>query len=253
MLQAVHLLLAFPLFVVVVAVDERWLVGSLREHYGQLSGQGATPGDYLEKIFQIPFRVQRLSHESRVRMARRLITPSLRPAGNGNGVAEPADIGPAWLPQADDPEFASLVDSLNDGEAVPQQWLEAARLTVTDEELSLIEDAAALLGATPRSVKRFVNICLLIKSMRRQSDDTRVLLLLAIATGLPDLSRQLFALIEGRQDQPCPLGQVADELAPCPERDRLTAWLTSRPHRQQTDLAVSTECLDLIRRFSFQA
>jgi hypothetical protein len=71
-LQAIHLLLAFPLFVVVVGVDARWVTRSLQESYEWLragdeeeesrdgkqpSGriQGATPHDYLEKIFQIPF------------------------------------------------------------------------------------------------------------------------------------------------------------------------------------------------------
>jgi len=57
-LQAIHLLLAFPLFVVVVGVDSRWLLRSLdmflRENGG---GEGprtaSTPQNYLEKIFQI--------------------------------------------------------------------------------------------------------------------------------------------------------------------------------------------------------
>jgi len=80
-LQAIHLLLAFPLFVVIVGVDARWVTRSLQESYEWLRGededekdsengkqkrvsgdssgngndQGATPHDYLEKIFQIPF------------------------------------------------------------------------------------------------------------------------------------------------------------------------------------------------------
>ncbi|HAV61169.1 MAG TPA: hypothetical protein DCY13_02250, partial [Verrucomicrobiales bacterium] len=70
-LQAIHLLLAFPLFVVVVGVDSRWISRSLETTYRRLlnppaegdptdeaerlPGHGATPRDYLEKIFQIPF------------------------------------------------------------------------------------------------------------------------------------------------------------------------------------------------------
>ena len=64
-LQAVHLLLSFPIFVVVVAVDARRLAQSLEAEYPGLLGEdeasdaapGATPSDYLEKIFQIPFTV----------------------------------------------------------------------------------------------------------------------------------------------------------------------------------------------------
>jgi hypothetical protein len=71
-LQAVHLLLAFPLFVAVVGVDPRWLLRSLERHYRELlstpdgGAQRAvddlitetTPHDYLEKIFQIPFSLR---------------------------------------------------------------------------------------------------------------------------------------------------------------------------------------------------
>ena len=60
-LQAVHLLLTFPLFVVIVAVDARWLSRSLEAYYGELldpdakaAGAAATARDYLEKIFQVP-------------------------------------------------------------------------------------------------------------------------------------------------------------------------------------------------------
>jgi hypothetical protein len=74
-LEAVHLLLAFPLFAVVVAVDPRWLRQSLLDHYprllggaedsgnrlgGRALGRPATPQDYLEKIFQVPFNLQAL-------------------------------------------------------------------------------------------------------------------------------------------------------------------------------------------------
>jgi WD40 repeat protein len=79
-LEAVHLMLALDLFVVVVAVDARWMIRSLEHHHHELfkgggeraattrtpagedgaGGSGAdgglaTPIDYLDKIFQIPF------------------------------------------------------------------------------------------------------------------------------------------------------------------------------------------------------
>jgi hypothetical protein len=64
-LQAVHLLLAFDLFNVVVGVDARWLERSLHRQY---VGSGTptahedsfSPQDYLEKIFQIPYALARL-------------------------------------------------------------------------------------------------------------------------------------------------------------------------------------------------
>ena len=76
-LQAVHLLLAFELFVVVVGVDSRWLLHSLQQHsrvfqasLQETSGMSAedqhhwqsTPLNYLEKIFQIPYALQPMRH-----------------------------------------------------------------------------------------------------------------------------------------------------------------------------------------------
>lgn len=63
-LQAVHLLLSIPLFVVIVAADPRWLLQCLLTHYQDLLHEdidndnfqwNVTPQNYLEKIFQIPY------------------------------------------------------------------------------------------------------------------------------------------------------------------------------------------------------
>lgn len=62
-LQAVHLLLSFRLFIVFVAVDVRWVSRALHETYRSLLGRsagvgGASAHDYLEKIFQVPYWVR---------------------------------------------------------------------------------------------------------------------------------------------------------------------------------------------------
>ena len=73
-LQAVHLLLAFDLFVVVVAVDPRWLERSLNEAYNPVKDDGSgeyptlprhrfSAHNYLEKIFQIPFSLPEMEKE----------------------------------------------------------------------------------------------------------------------------------------------------------------------------------------------
>ena len=72
-LEAVHLLLAFEFFVVIVAVDPRWLRLALASHYEkQLASINddepdplrPTVSDYVEKIFQIPFLVRPLSENN---------------------------------------------------------------------------------------------------------------------------------------------------------------------------------------------
>ncbi|MEN6428075.1 MAG: P-loop NTPase fold protein [Phycisphaerales bacterium] len=91
-LQAIHLLLAFPLFVVVVGVDARWVSRSLAAHYYRLLRQRdlkgtqlddmqifgkATASDYLEKIFQIPFWLTPMDSDSCVRMVQGLLKDSV--------------------------------------------------------------------------------------------------------------------------------------------------------------------------------
>ncbi|HST62899.1 MAG TPA: P-loop NTPase fold protein [Longimicrobium sp.] len=93
-LQAVHLLLAFPLFVVVVGVDARWVVRSVETRYRELlrAGEGgrehgrvendfptlfgaATAHDYLEKIFQVPFWLRTMTDRACKDMVRGLLAP----------------------------------------------------------------------------------------------------------------------------------------------------------------------------------
>ncbi|MGH8895896.1 MAG: P-loop NTPase fold protein, partial [Egibacteraceae bacterium] len=260
-LQAVHLLLAFPLFVVVVAVDARWLAGSLREHYGRLLADGAipdsaTPDDYLEKIFQVPFWVQPLGAETRRRLVRGLLTPSL-----AAGAPAPAASGEAPAPdpiEEVDPGFFALVDALFDTEAPNPAWLEAARLEITEQELALIDGVAPLLGDTPRSVKRFANVYQLMKSMRRsrpQPADSAVILLLAVATGLPDLARALLGAIERHQTGPFPLAEALKDLADpalATQHRQLSDWLDQHPDCKSLDTPDLPGWTALIRRFSFR-
>jgi WD40 repeat protein len=85
-LQAIHLLLALPLFVVVVGVDPRWLLRSVQSHYhallqdqapvgaaaDDLSHWASTPQNYLEKIFQIPFALMPMTSSGFAQLVRDL-------------------------------------------------------------------------------------------------------------------------------------------------------------------------------------
>ena len=91
-LQAVHLLLAFPLFVVVVGVDARWVKRSLRTRYRELLHAEereeedeelamigrATADDYLEKIFQVPYWLEPMDVNGCRRMVSGLVRSSLK-------------------------------------------------------------------------------------------------------------------------------------------------------------------------------
>ncbi|HKP76869.1 MAG TPA: P-loop NTPase fold protein, partial [Longimicrobiaceae bacterium] len=107
-LQAVHLLLAFPLFVVVVGVDARWVVRSVETRYRELlrAGQGAderamenneflelfgaaTAHDYLEKIFQVPFWLRTMTDRACQKMVRGLLASSMSPEAGDTGAPPP--------------------------------------------------------------------------------------------------------------------------------------------------------------------
>lgn len=62
-LEAIQLLVKTPLFIAVLAIDERYIIRALEKHYaGVLSRRGRPSGeDYLEKIIQIPYRVRSIS------------------------------------------------------------------------------------------------------------------------------------------------------------------------------------------------
>lgn len=85
-LQAVHLLLAFDLFAVVVAVDPRWLERSLYKAYVPdlpqykmeknaewRNADEFSPQNYLEKIFQIPFSLTSMKQEGYQKLVKDLI------------------------------------------------------------------------------------------------------------------------------------------------------------------------------------
>jgi hypothetical protein len=92
-LEAIHLILAFELFVVVVGVDVRWVARSLTEKYpnhlslAMFSGRqakstdgvddfaGVSALDYIEKIFQIPFWLPPMEEDAGRNMIAEMIPP----------------------------------------------------------------------------------------------------------------------------------------------------------------------------------
>ena len=93
-LEAVHLLLSFPLFVAVVAVDPRWLRQCLEKYYPELlstdasfepSDEGllhpSTPQDYLEKIFQIPYYLRPINRFGYENLITGLVSVDVEPDG----------------------------------------------------------------------------------------------------------------------------------------------------------------------------
>ncbi len=168
-LEAVHLLLAFPLFVCAVAVDPRWVAKCLREAHKQLlpdespTGKEATAtsfatvGDYLEKIFQIPIWMSPIAERTRAALVNSLLGPTAAPSPRRPGVGQGGVIqtDPAFIPLAAPGAFNELVAKAR---KLPDP------LRISPEEAAFVEQIASLLSDRPRALKRFVNIYRLLKA-----------------------------------------------------------------------------------------
>lgn len=137
-LQIVHMLLAFELFVVVVAVDAHWVETSLRDTFQWLAERESaaskleggdtvltliTAEDYLEKIFQISFWLEPMSAARAASYLGSLVrTPRRKAASPPSGV------------------------------------------DISGVELDYMRALAAYVGSSPRRVKRLVNAYRLIKA-----------------------------------------------------------------------------------------
>ena len=181
-LEAVHLLLAFPLFVCVVAVDPRWIEHCLRDTNQHLfgdpddsEGSHVTVGDYLEKIFQIPIWMQPIEDRQRASLVKALLGSTAAPAPRGTVVrgtattAQPlqgADVPGAY--QAGTYNSNAFQTIVKKAEETPDP------LRITREEAVFVDRVAPLLSDKPRALKRFVNTYRLLKA------------------SLPDIDRQTF-------------------------------------------------------------
>lgn len=193
-LQAVHLLLYFKLFVVVIAVDSRWLLRSLQKQYFALQGgnhntdmslldskalMSTTPQNYLEKIIQIPFNLRTMG----ARELQRLVT-SLSPhiedeedtAHEQQRDTTKHEESPSISSQEQSPVASSTSQPPSGAANHPAPSMDQAlppphddidllpeALKITKRELTFIEKLSPMIP-TPRAAKRLLNIYRLIRA-----------------------------------------------------------------------------------------
>ncbi|MFG2783845.1 P-loop NTPase fold protein [Streptomyces prunicolor] len=194
-LQAVHLMLGLDLFVVVVAVDARWLIHSLRHHHNALFqhetttsavstapdiGGLATTVDYLDKIFQIPYAVTPPPPQTMGRYLRSLLPTTDGERDTWTGESAPAldQPLPAGQPGPDEdnappaprepttsassPTRLGPPDTQTPDESVEQADLLPRGLRIGAGEVAFMAQLGGLLP-TPRAAKRLVNLYRLVR------------------------------------------------------------------------------------------
>ena len=251
-LEAVHLLLAKPLFVVVVAVDARWLLRSVDTHFQSLVDAStatpieglsvprrpATPRHYLEKIFQVPFQVPRMTTDGYTSLVEQIAgftsqlptsesVPAPQPSTDAEATGateQPSTTAPTsddTAPEAPpaeraatepaealvsvvEPAPAPATDPDTDPDTEPGPvGLPAPHLVqFTPREVSVLRCLGPIV-ATPRATKRLVNTARLVRLHGDPLTDWQAIsrpafLLLALEVSAPELWRRLRALL--RQD-----------------------------------------------------
>ncbi len=205
-LEATQLLLKTELFVVVLALDARYVSRALERVYdGVLSRHGAPSGlDYIEKIIQIPFRVPSVD----ARRFSRYLRGQVAIAESDAAIPQPID--PGREPSRPPRDGRALRDAAVRPPTDPDQRLQWQQLPttlmrLTPDEVVLLETCAGGLNLSPRSAKRLINVFKLIKIIwHRQVDRTprddenhrAVVGLLALACAWPTVMREVFAFLD---------------------------------------------------------
>jgi WD40 repeat protein len=229
-LQAMNLLLSMRLFLVVVAVDPRWLVRSLELYHDNVFEGGTFgPLDYLDKIFHIPFALRPMgSHaEDFLRGLLPAAEEPERPAGPdpdpGTAQAPPPETargtagaveardrgerhraapaaGPNALQRVADVRAAPAEPAPAEPLSGPRDDLNPEALLVSRPEQDFLARLTPLLP-TPRAVKKMANLYRLmrlsVEPHRMEaflSGDYRAgALLLAAIVGSPREAREFLA------------------------------------------------------------
>jgi KAP family P-loop domain len=239
-LQAVHLLLAYPLFAVVVGVDQRVLRQSLRMRFrgvgqdhdelrtsdvalGETEEAPATPLDYLEKIFHIPFHLPRMDKAGFETLVWNLTQPAAPSIGPEGTLSEDASIPATNAGAAVDMDDGPNLDPAEDEEADESAGDDEAGLRplvgsvpLNDWERNALKDYYLLIP-TPRGATRFLNTYRLVRAGvaaagwdRFRGDEGGLrefrlpMLLLAVAAGQPAVAREWFRLAQQHMGGPLP-------------------------------------------------
>jgi hypothetical protein len=231
-LDAVHLLLALPLFAVVVGVDPQWLAQSLTTQrpalrHADLNAYAITagPNEFLEKIFHLTYTLPDLTAEGVVN----LVTAQLLPATEE--AQQDADLNASGSAMSDEEgDGSEPVLASRTTEATPTpEYQDAAEIavavTLTEDDIAALRDVAPMLARSPRKVMRFYNILAVVRAsinaapelverIQTGSGSQELLLAVALMTSLPSVLRLLL-------------------LEPAGDSTTLKSWLTSlKPEHQ---------------------
>jgi len=218
-LEAAQLLVKTKLFVVILAMDLRYVTRALEKRYeGILVHDGEPSGmDYIEKIIQVPYRVRSMQSSSIGRFLQPLMG-DFNQSLEQNAPASPTSSGqPAEgandTPAIDGGDESEPVDSLSQDDANAQEQFEKfappalppEAMTFAADEYQFMLKLCQKINLSPRAAKRVVNVFKIMKIIwyRRESEpDTRkkqsMLLLLVLSAGFPEVMKHVLSELQAQ-------------------------------------------------------
>ncbi len=186
-LEAAQLLVKTDLFVVVIAMDIKYVTKALEKKYeGVLSSKGDPTGlDYIEKIVQIPYRVRPISEDA---MPDFLGTQlNLKPDGADSNDNEDNKKKGVKYAEISTP----LPSDLNEKLSLELMYFE-------QEDINILNECALEASLGPRSTKRLANVLKLLKIIwyRAQMDEPNpdckkiIVLILCLSAKFPLIMRE---------------------------------------------------------------
>lgn len=252
-LQAVHLLMAFPLFVVLVAVDVRWLETSLENSHVQFKGEDrhTSPTEYLEKIFQLAMWTDPLTTDDIVDFVYGRLPVQRNPSVDAGPPSEVTDVGVA-------PPVATATADIQLGEVTtgPAPDPQISTLTVSRDEADFIIQIAGPFTMSPRRLLRFLNsyqvarAALHAEAQQSFAEVQGLAAALALAISQPDLIRELAYRLRVVSDWPDFANRALKEPRDWPAD--VVSWMEIVRGEGLTTTAVS-QWMGLALRFSFAA
>ncbi len=279
-LEAVQLLLKTDLFVVVLAIDVRFITRALETVYkGILTRRGSPSGlDYIEKIIQIPYGVQPIEETAVAGYLGKQVIVS-RPATPDAGVGDGGDGGPAVSEAITQPEpdktdgegrgiDGEKTETETDDGREPETDLPVQAIEISPDEYTRMQTCCQQVAMTPRAIKRLANVYKLLKIIwyREGSEPNSlkmvemIMAMLALSERYPNQTRDLF---EGMSQQirARSATKAADYIQNQRPSDEQDTYLAQEWRQLETDTAVlipdiplsqvDLKTFNLVRSFCF--
>lgn len=283
-LEAVNLLMAFPLFIVVVGVDPRWVKTALEYKYEKQFSQNEqkddriSPSNYLEKIFQVPFHLKDANDLNIKNMIEKLAQTKITFPNNNVNKTEKVKNENVKRITTDNNQTASDITYISSDEKVLKHPNKLSDLLMEEEintleismqEIEQIKSLTEVIGNNPRCIKRFINIFRIIKTHKdfNYKEETKenellvVIFFLALSMGdFKDLIKSFEYFLDNVTDKKIPISEyfdttyafgLSDDLIK--KRDQLKKLLKVKDNELLIqEASLSKKHYQFIKRFTFK-